>query len=92
MVIKSVEGHPRVENERDVLLQFQERSRYIRPMIDEAVEPEGPTTIALKWLESDLWAASNQKTLNRKELNFVCRGVLEALKVLHEDGYVHTYR
>jgi hypothetical protein len=59
-------------------------------MIDEISEPSVPVTIALKYLQSDLLVASNQKTLNRKELKYVSRRILKALNVLHEDGYVHT--
>jgi serine/threonine protein kinase len=90
VVIKSVEGHPRVENERDVLRRFQDRTRYLRPMIDEIEDESLPVTIALKYLQSDLFVASNQTTLNQKEIKYVSRRILEALSVLHEDGFVHT--
>lgn len=89
MVAKSVSGHPRVENERDVLKRFQSRSTYIRPLIDEIQDPAEPP-IVLRYLEEDLLDASIRKTLNRKEIKYVARGVLEALNVVHEDGYVHT--
>ncbi|KAH9871716.1 hypothetical protein J1614_005972 [Plenodomus biglobosus] len=90
VVIKSVRGHPRVENERDVLVRFQQRTPYLRPMVDQIEESALPTTIALRWLESDLLDASNARTLNRRELKQVSRCVLEALRVLHDDGFVHT--
>jgi tRNA A-37 threonylcarbamoyl transferase component Bud32 len=61
-------------------------------MIDEIDEPETPVTIALRHLDDDLLKASIKKTLNRRELKYVSRRVLEALSVLHEDGYVHTGR
>lgn len=44
----------------------------------------------LSHLDSHLLNASCQKPLSQKELKYVARRVLEALKVLHEDGYVHT--
>jgi serine/threonine protein kinase len=90
VVIKGVEGHPRVENERDVLKRFQHRTPYLRPLIDEIQEPSAPITIALRYLESDLWEESNKTKMSRKELKYVSRCILEALNVLHEDGYVHT--
>ena len=90
VVIKGVQGHPRVENERDVLISFQDRTPYLRPLIDEIEEPPDPPTIVLKYLEDNLLNASIKKTLNRKELKYVSRRILEALKVLHEDCYVHT--
>lgn len=90
VVIKGVQGHPRVENERNVLRRFQDRTSYIRPLIDEIEEPSDPPTIVLKYLEDHLLNASSRKTLNRIELKYVSRRILEALKVLHEDGYVHT--
>ncbi|KAF2278304.1 kinase-like protein [Westerdykella ornata] len=90
VVIKSVQGHPRVENEREVLKRFQHRTHCLRPLIDEIQEPSAHVTIALRYLECDLLDASIKKTLNRKELKHVSRCILEALKVLHDDGYVHT--
>ncbi|KAK4232764.1 kinase-like domain-containing protein [Achaetomium macrosporum] len=90
VVIKSVKGHFRVANERDVLRRFSGRSPYIRPLLDEIVEPPEPTTIVLRHLESHLWQASGEKTLNRKELKYVPRRVLEALQVMHGDGFFHA--
>ncbi|KAL5329140.1 hypothetical protein ACEPPN_002650 [Leptodophora sp. 'Broadleaf-Isolate-01'] len=90
VVIKGVQGHPRVENERNVLKRFQDRTPYLRPSIDEIKDPSDPSTIVLRYLEDHLLNASIKKTLNRKELNFVSRRILEALKVLHEEYYVHT--
>lgn len=90
MVVKSVSGHPRVENERDVLQLFQARSTHIRPLIDEVQDPAKPTTIIPKHLMEDLLDASVEKPLSRKEIKYVSRGILEALNTLHEDDYVHT--
>lgn len=82
--------HPRVTNERDVLKVFTPRSKYIRPLLDEIVDPEEPTTIVLRHLQSTLLQASIRQKLNRTELKYVCRGVLEALAVMHKEGYVHA--
>ncbi|KAH8593074.1 kinase-like domain-containing protein, partial [Bisporella sp. PMI_857] len=41
-------------------------------------------------LEDHLLNASIKKTLNRKEPKYVSRRILEALKVLHEECYVHA--
>lgn len=90
VIIKSVQSHPRVANERDVLKIFAPRSQYIRPLLDEIVDPAEPTTIVLSHLQSTLLQASNRQKLNRTELKFVCRGVLEALAVMHSEGYVHA--
>ncbi|KUI70428.1 Serine/threonine-protein kinase svkA [Cytospora mali] len=90
VVVKSVSGHPRVENERDVLKRFKSGSIHIRPLIDEIQDPARPTTIILRHLEEDLLDASIQKPLNQKEIKYVSRAVLEALNFLHRDGYVHT--
>jgi len=76
-----------VENERNVLRHFQDRTPYLRPLIDEIEEPSDPPTIVLKYLEDHLLNASIKKTLNRRELKYVSRRILEALKVLHEEGY-----
>lgn len=90
VVIKSVQGHFRVENERDVLRRFQGRTPYLRPMVDEIKDPAEPTAIVLKHLDDDLRHASDTKTLNQKELKYVSKRILEALSTLHGDGYVHT--
>ncbi|KAI0427229.1 STE/STE20 protein kinase [Xylaria sp. FL1042] len=90
VIVKSVRGHPRVENERDVLKRFQHRSPYLRPLIDEIQDPAEPTTIVLRHLESDLLESTIQQPLNSKEIKYVSKRILEALSVMHEDGYVHT--
>jgi len=90
VVIKSVRGHFRVENERDILRRFQGRTPYLRPLIDEIEEPSEPITIVLKYLDDNLQNASNKGTLSRKELKYVSKRILEALSTLHEDGFVHT--
>lgn len=89
-VVKSVIGHPRVRNERDVLSRFQHRSEHIRPLIDEIQDPAEPVTIVLRHLDDDLLDSTIKQTLNRKELKYVSKGVLEALSVLHDEGFVHT--
>ena len=77
-------------NERDVLKRFQHRTPYLRPLIDEIEGESLPSTIALKFLDDDLLRASVKKALNRKEIKYVSKRILEALKVLHDDNYVHT--
>ena len=86
MVVKSVKGHFRVANERDVLRRFNGRSPYLRPLLDEIVEPAEPMTVVLRHLK----VVSGDKTLNREELKHVSRRVLEALQVMHGDGFVHA--
>jgi serine/threonine protein kinase len=89
VVIKGVFDHPRVKNERDVLNHFQDRTPYLRSLIDEIEEPLQPPTIALQFLDDGLLNASI-KRLNRKEIKYVSRCILEALATLHEDSFVHT--
>jgi hypothetical protein len=90
VVIKSSQAHSGVTNERNVLKKFQHRTPYIRAMIDEIQIPDLPVTIALEHLDSNIWDASAGKALNRNELKHVSRCVLEALKTLHDGGYVHA--
>jgi hypothetical protein len=59
----------------------------MRPVLDEIAEPPA---LVLKHLDDDLLQASNAKTLTRPEIKFVARRVLEALDMLHQDGFVHT--
>ncbi|KAI9784064.1 MAG: hypothetical protein M1835_003655 [Candelina submexicana] len=90
VVINGVEGHQRVKNEGAVLKSFQDQTHYLRPLIDDIEDPPSPPIIVLKYLEDHLLHASIEKPLNRKELKYVSKRVLEALKVLHDDYYVHT--
>lgn len=69
VIIKSVRNYPRVENERDILRRFQERTPYLRPVVDEIEDPAEPITIALKYLDDNLQHASDKQTLSRKELS-----------------------
>lgn len=59
-------------------------------MIEEIGEPSLPVTIALRHLESDVLSEDIRQALNRREIKYVSRCVLEALHLLHEDGFVHT--
>ncbi|KAJ9298774.1 hypothetical protein DTO217A2_8361 [Paecilomyces variotii] len=85
VVVKSV-YHFRLQNERDVLKRFQSRTPFIRPLLDEIADPPA---IVLKHLDDHLLNASISKRLTSQEIKYVARGILEALKVLHEDGTVH---
>ena len=81
-----------MENERNFLQRFSTQTPRLRPLIDEIEEPSDPLIIVLRHLDDHLLNASIRKTLNRRELKYVSRRILEALKVLHDDGYVHTGR
>ncbi|KAB8278740.1 kinase-like domain-containing protein [Aspergillus minisclerotigenes] len=89
VIVKSV-PHFRVQNERDVLNLFQSRSPFIRPLIDEIVEPSDPPAIVLKYLDDNLLSASLSKWLTGQEIKYIARRTLEALKVLHGNNFVHT--
>ncbi|KAF2871969.1 kinase-like domain-containing protein [Massariosphaeria phaeospora] len=89
VIVKSVR-HWRLQNERDVLRRFQHRTAYLRPLIDEIENPSDPPAIVLRWLDDDMLNASNAKRLTRPEVKHVAKGVLEALRVMHEDGCVHA--
>jgi hypothetical protein len=90
VVTKSVQCHPRVENERDVLKRLQHRTSFLRPLVDEIEKPSTPTNISPICLESNLLIETIRKTLNWKEPKHVCRSILEALNVIHEGNLVHT--
>ncbi|KAH6669515.1 putative serine/threonine protein kinase [Halenospora varia] len=90
VVIKSVEGHWRLYNERDVLRRLQGWASTIRPLLDEIKYPVKPPVIVLKYLDDDITRALRKQKLTRQEIKYVAKNVLRALAVLHEDGYVHT--
>lgn len=89
-VIIKTAPHFRIKNERDILRKFQPRTPYLRPLVDEIIAPRGPRGIVLKHLEDDLQTASAARKLNGREIRYISKRVLNALKVLHESGYVHT--
>lgn len=70
-----------------MLLRFQFKTPYIRPLSNQI---DDPPALILKYLEDDLLQASNSKILTRSAVKYVARGVLEALNVLHGAGFVHT--
>ncbi|KAE8373340.1 kinase-like domain-containing protein [Aspergillus bertholletiae] len=74
VVIKGVEIHPRVKNERDVLKRFQNKTSGLQPIVDEIEDPPQTTT-------------ARARPLNRKGLRFVSLCILDALNGLHEGGY-----
>lgn len=88
-MIKSVR-HFRLDTEREVLKRFQTRAPSLRPLIDEIEEPSDPPALVLRHLDDDVLHASAVKRFTGPEIKYVIRNVLEALQVLHEDGYVHT--
>lgn len=89
-MVKGVEGHWRLHNERDILKRFQGRSPTLRPLVDEIEDPVEPPAIVLKYLDDDLSKASRKQSLTRSEIKYVAKNILDALQMLHEDGYVHT--
>ncbi|KAK4233117.1 kinase-like domain-containing protein [Achaetomium macrosporum] len=89
-IVKSIRGHWRLQNEADVLKRYQGKTPFLRPLLDEIVEPSDPPSIVLKHLDADLLTESNRKRLSRPETKQVAKCVLQALRVLHEDGMVHT--
>ncbi|KAF1841374.1 kinase-like protein [Cucurbitaria berberidis CBS 394.84] len=76
----------RLKNEREILDIFQ-GCPHIRPLLDQTEEP---SALVLKFLQDNLLKASNTRKLDKPEIKFVARGVLEALNVFHQAGYVHT--
>lgn len=88
-MIKSVR-HFRLENERNILKRFQSRTSSLRPLIDEIEDPSDPPALVLKHLDDDLLNASAAQRLTRLEIKHVAKITLEALNVMHEDGFVHT--
>lgn len=63
---------------------------YLRPFIDEIQQPSEPASIVLQFMDTDLLSESNKERLSRPDIKRVAKITLEALKVLHEDGLVHT--
>lgn len=90
VVLKAIQGHWRLQNEAEILKRFQQSTPFIRPLVDEIQDPQDPRTICLAHLDSDLRIESKSQKLNRSEIKYVARLILEVLKVLHEENFVHT--
>ncbi|KAE8363787.1 hypothetical protein BDV27DRAFT_129475 [Aspergillus caelatus] len=56
-------------------MRFQRHAPFIRPLINEILEPSDPLARVLKHLD----------------VKYVARRILEALAVIHDYDYVHTY-
>ncbi|KAI1361455.1 serine/threonine protein kinase [Xylaria arbuscula] len=89
-IVKSIRGHWRLQNEADILKRYQSKSSFIRPLIDDIQQPADPSSIVLKYLDSELLTESKSKRLTRPEIKQVAKCILEALRALHKDGLVHT--
>ena len=89
VIVKSV-NHFRLQNERDVLLHFQPRTQHIRSLLDEVDPGTASHALVMRWLDDDLLNVTRRRQLASSEVNYVAKGVLEALQALHADGYVHT--
>jgi len=44
----------------------------------------------MRWLDGDLLDATKDGQLASSEVKLVAKGVLEALRVLHAEGFIHT--
>ena len=85
MVIKRAPPHL-LSIEREVLEIVRDHT-CIRQMIDEI---ESPPSLVLEYLDDNLLDVCGRQRVEGSDLKVVARTVLEALAVLHENGFVHT--
>jgi serine/threonine protein kinase len=88
-VIKSID-HFRLQNEQDILVRFQNRTPFLRPLLDEVENASTLPALVLRYLDDDILHASNSQRLTRLEVKYVAKRILEALAFLHREGFVHT--
>ncbi|GAM91554.1 hypothetical protein ANO11243_096060 [Dothideomycetidae sp. 11243] len=69
VVLKSIDGHWRLHNEYDVLRQLQSTVPQLRSPADEIKDDDITPTIALSYLDDDLYQASKKQRLTRREIN-----------------------
>jgi len=53
-------------------------------------EIEEPAALVLNQMDDTALGASNSKKLERSDVKFMAKGILDALRTLHEAGFVHT--
>lgn len=70
--------------------RYQAKTAFLRPLVDVIQDPVEPQSIALQYLDTELLKESKKERLTRPEIKQVARAILKGLKVLHEDGLVHT--
>jgi serine/threonine protein kinase len=51
---------------------------------------ESPSSLVLEYLDDNLLDVCSRKRLESSDVKVVARIILEALAVLHENGFVHT--
>jgi hypothetical protein len=78
-----------LNNEADILKRYECRTPFIRPIVEGIEDPFDPSSIVLKYLDNDLLAESNNKSLSRPDVKFIARSVLQALAILYKDRMVH---
>lgn len=88
-MVKSV-NHFGLQNEQEVLLRFQDKTPFIRPLLDEIVTTGCTPCLILRYLDDDILQASNSQRLTRTQVKYAAQRVLEALSALHIEGFVHT--
>lgn len=85
MVIKR--AHPHLLKVERNILGLVKHHTCIRQLIDEIASP---SSLVLEYLDDNLLDVCGRERLQSSDVKFVARVLLEALAVLHENGYVHT--
>lgn len=85
VVIKGAAPHL-LSIERDIL-EIVRNHTCVRQMIDNI---ESPPSLVLEYLDDNLLDVCSRKRLESSDVKVVARTVLEALAVLHENGFAHT--
>ena len=85
MVIKRAPPHL-LSIEREIL-KIVQNHKCIRQIIDNI---GSPSSLVLEYLDDNLLDVCSRKRLEGSDVKVVARTVLEALAVLHEDGFLHT--
>jgi serine/threonine protein kinase len=89
VIVKHV-NHFRLQNECDVLVRFQSSTPHIRPLVDEIGTGTESHALVMRWLDGDLLEATKNRQLASPEVKLVAKGILEALRALHAEGFIHT--
>jgi len=71
-------------------MRFQSSTPHIRPLLDEIDAGTESHTLVMRWLDGDLLNATKDKQLASSEVKLVAKSVLEALRALHAEGFIHT--
>lgn len=87
VITKAIQGHWRLQNERDLLKRFQGKTPNLRPLLDEIHDPVELSAIVLKYFDDDLLHASVSDMSEGYSLIWLIHELSHCLRRMHKFLY-----